>query len=81
MFGMKRSGLLCGVVRKFSGLNVGSVGRCEAELVFSQHTLVPVCMETPQPEVGISRHCSPTPTAWHFFSPWTGVFIWEEMPC
>lgn len=42
MFRMKRSGLLCGVMRKFSGLDVGSVGRCEVELVFSQHTLVPV---------------------------------------
>ena len=29
-------------MRKFSGLDVGSVGRCEVELVFSQHTLVPV---------------------------------------
>ena len=41
---MKRSGLLCGMMRKFSGLDMGIVGRCEAELVFSQHTLVPVLM-------------------------------------
>ena len=57
------------------GEMVAKNGAVHLFFVFIKHLL---CVETPQSEVGISRHCSPTPTAWHLFSPWLQFQIIEE---